>query len=91
MNRAGCSAEFPQRTGGSHETDTHRLCLRISYPSPAGFTIEAARYFKPVRYEAYADVGSAENRRVWWPRVLAFFNRHLRADLEMRQPRGVPR
>ncbi len=50
------------------------------------FADEAARYFKPVRYEAYADVGSAENRRVWLPRVIAFFDRHLRADLQMRPP-----
>jgi hypothetical protein len=50
------------------------------------FADEAARYFKPVRYEAYPYVGGAESRRQWMPRVLAFFDRHLRADLEIRPP-----
>ncbi len=50
------------------------------------FADEAARYYKPVRYEGYPEVGGAESRLQWMPRVLAFFDRHLRADLEIRWP-----
>jgi hypothetical protein len=56
------------------------------YTPMTPFADEAARYFKPVRYEAYPAVGSAESRRVWMPRVLDFFDKHLRADLEIRPP-----
>ena len=37
-------------------------------------------------YEGYPEVGGAESRLQWMPRVLAFFDRHLRADLEIRWP-----
>lgn len=47
------------------------------------FATEAARYYKPVTYERYQDVAGRAARLEWMPRMLAFLDRHLKADVDL--------
>ena len=47
------------------------------------FATEAARYYKPVTYEMYDDVAGTEARLEWMPRMLAFLDRHVKADVDL--------
>ena len=47
------------------------------------FATEAARYYKPVTYERYQDVAGRSAQLEWMPRMLAFLDRHLKADVDL--------
>ena len=47
------------------------------------FATEAARYYKPVRYEMYEDVAGRAARLEWMPRMLAFLDRHVKGDVDL--------
>ena len=73
----------------ARDMDTPLLIIGAPGDTPMRpFADEAARWYKPVRYEGYPNVGGTESRKQWMPRVLAFFDRPLRADLEVRPPEG---
>ncbi|MCH6552118.1 MAG: hypothetical protein IH804_08920, partial [Planctomycetes bacterium] len=50
------------------------------------FATEAARYYKPVRYEMYEDVAGRAARLEWMPRMLAFLDRHVKGDVDLWPP-----
>ena len=47
------------------------------------FATEAARYYKPVRYEMYENVAGRAARLEWMPGMLAFLDRHVKGDVDL--------